>query len=233
MKLLIIPFIAAALMGCATADYKSYAEAQIAVAAVKAEADKARYQALASIAQTGGDAAKVAVVMGLQFGNQAQGQNALAAPKSTSDSMFQWASILVPAATQAYAIGKNAAVQIESSRNAAATAQSTNQAFVSIAGQIQAPGTITTTTTTTESNLSGTGVLGAGSYAIDNSSTATPTVVNQPAPIITDPVVVTQPAPVVVTQPAPVIVSPVVANPVIVDPVVVTQPAPVIVQPTP
>ena len=205
MRLAVIALAALALTGCASTDYAAYAEAQASIASAKAEADKARYHALAHIAQTGGDAAKVAAVMSLQFGAP-QSSSAVAAPRPAGDTLLQWASILVPAATQAYAIGKNATVQIEAGRNAAATAQSTNQAFVDIAGQIQAPGAVTTTNTTTSTD-----------------STHAPTVVTQPAPVI-----VQQPAPVIVTQPAPLVV-----DPVVVDPVVVTQPAPIIVEPTP
>jgi len=78
----------------------------------------------------------------------------------------------------------------------ASSVGSTNAA---IAGNIQAPGAVTT------NNMTGsTGVLGSGTYGVD--STHVPTVVN----------------PVVVTQPAPVQVPVQVVNPVVVNPVVVT-----------
>jgi hypothetical protein len=192
MKLFAIPLVALALTGCASTDYAAYAEAQASIASAKAEADKVRYQALAHIAQTGGDAAKVAAVMSLQFGAP-QAPSAVAAPRPAGDTMLQWASILVPAATQAYAIGKNASVQIEAGRNAAFTAQSTNSAFVGVAGLIQAPGSVTTTNTDS-------------THAPTVVTQPAPVLVQQPAPLVVNPVVVD---PVVVTQPAPVIVQPV------------------------
>lgn len=210
-RITIAALLAVALTGCASTEYRAYADAQIAVATARAEADKARYQALASIAQTGSDAARVAAVMSLQLVAPTQTpQMGLQAPKSTGETMLQWASVLLPTATQAYAIGKNASVQIESSRNAAATAQSTNATFLGIAGKIQAPGATSYSSTSLVSD-----------------STHAPTVVTQPAPVVVrpaDPVIVTQPDPVVVRPADPIVVRPA-------DPVVVTQPAPVIVQP--
>ena len=75
----------------------------------------------------------------------------------------------------------------------ASTVGSSNAA---IAGQIQAPGAVTTTN------------IGQGAYSpatTTTTSTATPTVVNQPAPLV-----ITQPQPLIVTQPQPVIVNPVI-----------------------
>jgi hypothetical protein len=102
-----------------------------------------------------------------------------------------------------YAIGQQVKLGMRQSDNSTALGVSTNQAFVGMAGKIQAPAATMT--------LNGTGVLGSGSYDIGPNSgansgnsgrlagtsiadnTATPTVVNQPAPIV-----VTQPAPVIV-----------------------------------
>lgn len=187
----VIAAIAATLLfaGCAsTRDYEAYAEIHKA----KATAEAARYTALAEIAKQGDTTAKVAAVMSLQQQGGASAQSNVSAPRSNADIMLQWASILVPSLTQAYAIGQNATVQIEQSRNSALTTQNTNAAFVGIAGKIQAPGAVTNTT------LSGTGSLGSGTYSIDNSATATPTVVNQPAPIVVRPEIV---QPVVTAQP--------------------------------
>lgn len=63
------------------------------------------------------------------------------------------------------------------------------------------------TTTTTTTTMSGTGVLGSGTYGIDQ--THAPTVVTQPAPVVVQPVVVQVPAQVV----TPVVVDPVVVRP--------------------
>lgn len=172
-KLALVLVLGLALTGCASTDYVEYAKAQIAIATAKSESEKARFDALSKIAQSGGDTAKVAAVISIQMNQQPQQGQSINAPKSTGDTLLQWASVIVPAATNAYAIGKNAEVQIQSSNNNASVAQSTNNAFVGIASQIQAPGAITTTTTTTD-------------------NTHAPTVVTQPAPLVVNPVIVEQ-----------------------------------------
>lgn len=185
------------LTGCASPDYAAYSNAQIQIAAAKADADKARSAALIAIAGTS-DVARVAAVMSLQNTSQMPAMQ-VAAPKTTGEMVLQWASVLAPTISNAYSVGKNAVVQIEQSKNSALVAQSTNAAFVGIASQIQAPGATTTTTTNTTNTTTTTVSDSYNSTSTD--STHTPTVVTQPAPVI-----VTQPAPVIVTQPAPIVV---------------------------
>ena len=179
MKLLALAVCSVALTGCATKEYQAYADVHKA----HAQAQAARYQALADIAKQGDTTAKVAAVMSLQMG-AAQNQTQIAAPKSFGEQLLQWTAVLLPSVTQIYSVGKQAQVGIAQSNNATTLGVSTNAAFVGLAGKIQAPGAITTTTTNTD-------------------STHAPTVVTQPAPLV-----VTQPAPITVTQPAPVIVRP-------------------------
>lgn len=171
-KLLAIAIAAIALTGCATnAEYAAYVEAHKA----RAAAETARFNALKVIASQGDTTAAVAAAMAL---SQAGGSNQapIAAPVSAGETALRWASVLSPVITQGYIASQNARVSITQSNNAAATAASTNAAFVGIASQIQAPGAITTTTTTTTNT---------NSY---NDSTAVPTVVEQPAPIVVQPV---------------------------------------------
>lgn len=168
MKLLALAVCSVALTGCATKEYQAYADVHKA----HAQAQAARYQALADIAKQGDTTAKVAAVMSLQMGG-AQGQSHIAAPKSFADQLLQWTSVLLPSVTQIYSVGKQAQVGITQSNNAREIGISTNAAFVGLAGKIQAPGAVTTTTTNTD-------------------STHAPTVVTQPAPLV-----VTQPTPVI------------------------------------
>lgn len=188
MKLAIITLAALALTGCASTEYAQYTSTQQAIAASRAQSDTARYQALAQIAATGSDSARVAAVMALALGGGQTQATQIAAPQPNQ--ALQWASILVPAVTQAYAIGKNAEVAIASSNNAMLTSSATTSAFVGIAGKIQAPviaaptlpqanvSTVTTSNTTSADShnssstastvgdtMSGTGVQGAGSYS--------------------------------------------------------------------
>lgn len=220
--------ISLALTGCATQDYQHYAQAQMAMAQAKSTADQARYTALARIAESGDSVARVAAVMSLAgLGDGArQAPSTVAAPTAPGSTALQWASILVPGVTQAYGISQQVKLGMRQSDNSTALGMSTNAAFVGMAGQIQAPAPSMT--------LSGTGVIGSGSYTIgansgSNSgnsgrlagtaitdSTATPTVVTQPAPVIV--------RPEVVVQPAPLIVRPETVRPEIVRPEVTTTP---------
>ncbi len=207
MKILAAIITALALTGCATGQYEAYARAQQATAQARAAAETERYRALAKIAETGDSAARVAAVMGLAgIGAGLPTAPVIAAPQPAGHTALQWASILAPSLTQAYMIGSNVKLGMRQSDNAttlglgqsrdqAATSAATFAAFSNIAGQIQAPAANVSTTT-----LSGTGVLGSGSYSIGPNSgtgsgnsgkwsggaltdqTATPTVVMQPAP---------------------------------------------------
>ena len=122
MKYLLIALL---LTGCATEDYSQYAKS--------AEASSvARSQALAKIAESPDTTAKVAAVMALSMGN-----NQIAPPPQNQ--LLQWLSIIVPSLTQAYGIRMNAIMSMAASENTTKTAITTNEAFVSIAGKIQAP----------------------------------------------------------------------------------------------
>lgn len=198
MKTILALFLALAMVGCATNDYKAYADAQANMATAKANADTARYNALSEIAKTGTESSKIAAVMALAFGTGGTTQvSQVQAPQASS--ALQWASILVPGLTQAYAISRSADVSINSSNNAMLTSSATTAAFVGIAGKIQAPvvtvpqANVTTTTTSTDNHasnvtsanptttttLSGTGTLGSGAYStqanpVTTTSTANP-----------------------------------------------------------
>ena len=183
-------FLIASLTGCATADYKAYAEAQSNVAAAKANAETARYNALSKIAETGTDASKIAAVMALALGNQGAGQaQQIAAPPQNE--ALQWASILVPGITNIAGMALNAKVAITNAEHSARVAESTNAAFVGIASKIQAPvtvvpsapvtvvpqanvSTVTTTTTTDNHATSTDNHASTVSTATTSTSTANP-----------------------------------------------------------
>jgi hypothetical protein len=240
MKLIATIFAALALTGCATDDYQHYAQAQMAMAQAKSTADQARYNALARIADSGDSVARVAAVMSLAgLGDGArQAPSSVAAPVSPGSTALQWASILVPGVTQAYMISSNVklgmrqsdnqtALGLGQSRDQAATSAATFGAITTISSQIQAPAANVTTT------LSGTGVLGSGSYSIGPNSgtnsgnsgrlagtsitdnTHTPAIVTQPAPVVVRPEVVTQPVPAIVR---PEVVRPEIVRPEVLPP---------------
>jgi hypothetical protein len=229
MKLIATILAALALTGCATGQYEAYTQATTAQALATANAQAERYKALASLANSGSDVAKVAAVMALAGHNTGSTPQAtpIAAPRSAGDTALQWASIIVPTLGQAYAIGQNVKLGMRQSDNSAALGMSTNSAFVGMAGQIQAPAANVTTT------LSGTGVLGSGSYSIGPNSgtnsgnsgrlagssitdnTHTPAIVTQPAPVVVRPEVVTQPVPAIVR---PEVVRPEIVRPEVLPP---------------
>ena len=156
MKRIALTLCALSLTGCATGQYQAYADAHKAQAA----AQTARYQALADIAKMGDTTAKVAAVMSLQMGSQQNTQ--INAPKSWADYALQWTGLLLPTFGQVYTINKQTSLGLRQSDNATALGVSTNSAFVGIASQIQAPAANVT--------LSGTGVIGAGTYSIGANS---------------------------------------------------------------
>lgn len=201
MKLIATILCTLSLTGCATAEYQAYAEAHKAQAA----AQTARFQALADIARQGDTTAKVAAVMSLQMSGGQQNTQ-IATPKSWADYALQSIGLFLPTIGQVYAVNKQTSLGMRQSDNATALGISTNNAFVGIASQIQAPAANMT--------ISGSGVIGSGSYSIGANSgsnsgnsgriaggaitdnTSVPLVVNQP-----EPVVITQPAPMAAAQP--------------------------------
>jgi PBP1b-binding outer membrane lipoprotein LpoB len=196
MKLIAITLAAFALTGCATGQYQAYADAHKAQAA----SQTARYQALADIAKMGDTTAKVAAVISLNAGSAPQNAQ-IATPKSWADYALQSIGLFLPTIGQVYAVNKQTSLGMRQSDNATALGISTNQAFVGIASQIQAPAANMT--------ISGSGVIGSGSYSIGaNSGSNSGNSGRLAGGSITDntsvPLVVNQPEPVIVSQPAPV-----------------------------
>ena len=182
----LIAVLALALTGCAH-EYAAYAEAHKA----QAQAQSAKYAALAEIAKMGDTTAKVAAVMSINgFGNGQQPQ--VNAPRHWADYALSFTGAILPVMGQVYAVRSQTNLSIIQSNNATAlgTAQSNNatlaatntaNAFVAtatagfasntaIAGKIQAPQPNITLSGTgvigsgTYTSMSGTGVLGTGTY---------------------------------------------------------------------
>ena len=156
MKSLIAMFSVLFLAGCAATPYEKYAEIHQAYATAQA----AKYTAIGAIAVSGDTTAKVAAMFALYTGgNGGSGTPQIAAPKSAGDSVREWAGILIPSLVQGYGIFGSTRLGMRQSDNATVLGVSTNDAFVNMAGQIQAPAANLT--------LSGSGVIGAGSYSTD------------------------------------------------------------------
>jgi hypothetical protein len=188
---IIIAIAALALTGCAH-EYAAYADAQKA----QAQAQAAKYAALAEIAKMGDTTAKVAAVMSINgFGGQQQQQ--ISPPRHWADYALSFTGALLPVVGQVYAVNKQSAVAIAQSNNATTLGiaqtnsnrdvqTATSTAFVSmattgfktatdIASKIQAPQANITLSGTgvigsgtyTQTTMSGTGVLGTGTYSTD------------------------------------------------------------------
>lgn len=174
-KILTITIAAVLLGGCANANYSEYLITQQNIEVAKANAEAARYQAMAEIAKYGDTTTQVAAMMSMQAQGMSPAASARAniqAPRSAAEEVRAWASILVPSATQiainaqntsatkhasdnnalisttnsanamATAIAQsdnNAAIEITQAEQATITAGQTADAFVNIAGEIQAP----------------------------------------------------------------------------------------------
>lgn len=154
MKSLIALFAVLSLAGCAATPYEKYAEIHQAYATAQA----AKYTAIGAIAVSGDTAAKVAAMFALQGAGQ-QGMPNIAAPKSTADNLREWAGIIVPSLMQGYSVYSGTRLGMRQSDNATVLGVSTNETFLGMAGQIQAPAANMT--------IGGSGVIGAGSYSTD------------------------------------------------------------------
>lgn len=190
MKLIISALAAVLIMsGCASQDYALYADSVQKSDVARYKAESAKYKAMSDIASSGTEAAKVAAVMALALGNQQANQTTkLQAPKSSAETALQWVGVLAPTIVQAYAIKANTQLGMNQSDNATRVAESTNSAFVGIAGKIQAPAANVSTTTTDNHavSLSGTGSLGSGSYSTNANPTTTTDSHNVSTPTSTD-----------------------------------------------
>jgi hypothetical protein len=124
------------LTGCATgtSDYQRYAQAQEAIALARAEAETAKYKALETIALKGDAGASAVAAMGIAMGNSntAPRDVQMLQPRSTTDKLLPWASLLVPSLTQFYSIQKNAEISIVNSNNSLSAQKSNNGMIVDL-----------------------------------------------------------------------------------------------------
>jgi hypothetical protein len=126
------------LTGCATgtSDYQRYAQAQEAIALARAEAETAKYKALETIALKGDAGASAVAAMGIAMGsggnNPGPRDVQMLQPRSTTDKLLPWASLLVPSLTQFYSIQKNAEISIVNSNNSLSAQKSNNGMIVDL-----------------------------------------------------------------------------------------------------
>lgn len=160
MKILAAAIGALFLTGCATQTKDLNAQIAI-VEKARADAEKARYEAIAQIAATGGDSAKVAAVMALALNQKPVEKAQFVEPKSALDTVFHIALGVADRALQVYGIRSNANVAIKQSEYNRDIFTTSYQTIADVASRIQAPqannytlttNTSTNTTTTTTTN---------------------------------------------------------------------------------
>lgn len=155
-----------ALSGCANTQ-PTRIEAQAKATEARAQADKAYAETVKALAEGAGDGPRLAALM-LMFSQQQRLAPApvLAREPSAVDYGFR----ILDVALRAYGIKTGADVAIHQSDNARDVSVASYGALSEVAGQIQAPAVPQANITQT---LSGSGVIGDGSYAAPTTSTAT------------------------------------------------------------
>lgn len=134
---LLLAFCALFITGCATQDYHLYSTAQVEIAKAHAAAESARYDAMARIAASGSDTARVAAMMAMQAPKDRP--DTVAAPRPASDQLLQALGILAPVVAQGYVARQNAILGMRQSDNAASVGISANSTFLGLGRAIQAP----------------------------------------------------------------------------------------------
>lgn len=174
------------LAGCATnKDYLAMLAAHQQVALQNAEATKARYNAMAQIANGGDPSSRTAAVMAMAMAPMPQTN----LPPPPEDPVFKWASILLPAVTNVSTGYFGYRLGITQSNNAAQTTIAGYNTFGSMAnaGYNALQGTATAGFNSNATlgsfiqapqpniTLSGQGVIGSGSYSYNAPVTTTTT----------------------------------------------------------
>lgn len=171
--------LAALLGACATANEAYYSalkadlEARSRTEVARLDADRARLTAIAQIAATGGESAKTAAVLALALHGSGGGaapapQASVPAPPRSGGEQL-WTAFLQVAdvGLRAWGIKVGSDVAIRQSDNAANTAIASYGAFQAMGGQIRDAGIAGypfVQSPQANVTLSGTGVIGSGSY---------------------------------------------------------------------
>lgn len=113
-RIFLLTVAALALTGCATSDYKNYADVHKA----RAGAEATRYRALASVARNSDDqTTRALAAMALGIGGSSGSAAPVSAPQNEA---LQWGNLLVNGATSLYGLRLGTAVKLgDMSRGAA------------------------------------------------------------------------------------------------------------------
>ena len=133
MKLIATIAAALTLTACATSNDSYYAAVEAREKRL-AEQEMRADMAIVEMAAKGDAQAKGAAQMyfALKNAGAKSSQQAIAAPKSTAETLLPWAALIVPSITQFYSISKNAEIAINSSNNALAGKVDDNDMIVDL-----------------------------------------------------------------------------------------------------
>ena len=172
----LLPLLALTLTGCATD--RAYYDAVNAATQAQAQAAKERYAAIAAMANSGGDAAKVAAVFALMQ-SQPQQQTIAPAPtpfdralqvlQATSSIVSPWIAPVM-AYKQVAANGQVAIAQAQANRDVMLGSYT---AISSVASNIPQPVTTNTTTTSNTANTTNTATTNTTNTTTTNTKTCT------------------------------------------------------------
>jgi hypothetical protein len=130
---IVVAATALGLGGCASGNYKLYAETQQKIAESQAQAEIERYRAFSEIAAGGDVTAQVAAAISL---NQASSNNnyrpSLKEPESMGDRLLKWTQALLPGASQLYGIYSRDSLAKQQSDNNLELAKDNNDTQVEI-----------------------------------------------------------------------------------------------------
>lgn len=188
-----------ALAGCASADYKEYADAQVAMTVARSNAEAERYRSMAAVAQSGDTTVKVAAMMSMASSpGSASSAPAMQAPKAWDEKVLTWLGITMNPLSSAYAAHQQVKLGIAQSNNSVKLGESNNNMILGMAREIQAPAASYTFSASGEGAVAGSGTANtnhnpvtgsynpiSGSYNpttdSNNPAVSTPTVVQIPA----------------------------------------------------
>lgn len=145
MRRALLLLLVAALAGCSNMGdyYKSVDQTNaraIEAERARAEADQARYMALARIAESGDAIAKVAAAMALAIGPNASGSRvSLVAPAVPQNEALQWGSLIVTGLNQGLSTASATRLGINASNNALRQSLGTNATFGMFASELSKP----------------------------------------------------------------------------------------------
>lgn len=130
---IVVAVTALGLGGCASGNYKLYAETQQKIAEAQAQADIERYRAFSEIAASGDVTAQVAAAISLNQASVNSNRSiGLKEPESMGDRLLKWSQVILPNITGLYGIYSRDSLAKQQSNNNLELAKDNNDTQVEI-----------------------------------------------------------------------------------------------------